>query len=493
MQKVVVRFAPSPTGGCHLGGIRTALFNYLFAKKHGGTFFMRIEDTDNKRFDSAAEDHIKAGLSWLGITPDFETEKQSERAAKGIYDIYVKQLIDSGHAYYAFDTAEELSNARLLWKDLGHRGGYNHVVRMRMRNSLSLSSDEVQLLLKNNTPYTIRYKIEPGCSILVDDIIKGKCLFNSSEMDDKVLVKTNGIPTYHLANVVDDHLMGVSHVIRGDEWLTSASLHMLLYRDLGWTAPLFAHLPLVLSPDGKEKLSKRNALKLGYTVFLTRYKGIDSDGEDIDIQGFADMGYEPTAMLNFLSLVGWHPSGEKEILTLDEIINEFSLEKCSKSGARFDFDKLNHFNFEYVKKIPNTELVPIEKFTKYSIADFTQIANWTKERAPFRKDASITWKPFVEAPIKDIALITKTLTTEAELVWKRFLKDSQEIEWTKNEIEKLLLSICDELKIKKGKTLPFLRTALTGGLPGPDLLESMQILGKTESNNRLLDALTEKL
>lgn len=484
----VVRFSPSPTGGLHVGGIRTALFNYLFAKKHGGTFFMRIEDTDNKRFDSAAEDHIRAGLEWLGITPDYETEKQSVRAARGIYNEYSAALIESGHAYLAFDTAEELAAKRAEWKAAGHMGGYNHATRMGMRNSLSMSPDEVLAEYSKKTPYVVRYKSAPSSTFVVDDLIKGSATFNGAEMDDKVLVKNNGVPTYHLANVVDDHLMGVTHVIRGDEWLTSAALHLALYDALGWTPPAFAHLPLVLSPDGKEKLSKRNALKLGYTVFATRYKGIDSDGEDVDVKGFADMGYEPDAMFNFLSLVGWHPTGEKEIMTREELIAEFDLTRCSKSGARFDFSKLNYFNFEYVRALPDTELLPAKKFTRYSAEDFLQIAAWSKERSPFRKDAATTWTPFVSAPTTYLD-IAKTQTDDANVTWKAFISKAPTIEWTRAGIEELLTMICDEHGIKKGKVMPFLRTALTGGVPGPDLLETMRMLGRDESCNRLLDAI----
>lgn len=359
-RKVRVRFAPSPTGPLHIGGVRTALYNYLFARQHGGEMVFRIEDTDSNRFVPGAEEYIIEAFRWLGIEFDegvsFGGDKgpyrQSER--RDIYKQYVRQLLDEGKAYIAFDTPEELDAKRAEIENFQ----YDARTRMMMRNSLTMSKEEVDTLIENGTQYVVRFRIEPGEDVHVDDIIRGDVKINSSILDDKVLYKSaDELPTYHLANIVDDHLMEITHVIRGEEWLPSAPLHVLLYRAFGWTEtmPRFAHLPLLLKPDGKGKLSKRDGDRLGFPVFPLEWH--DPRTGDVS-SGYRESGYLPEAVVNFLALLGWNPGGEQELLTMDELIQSFDLTKCSKAGARFDYVKGQWFNREYLQRTPDEQLAP---------------------------------------------------------------------------------------------------------------------------------------
>ncbi|HNO72051.1 MAG TPA: glutamate--tRNA ligase, partial [Bacteroidia bacterium] len=359
---VRVRFAPSPTGPLHMGGVRTALYNYLFAKKHGGDFILRIEDTDQTRFVPGAEQYIVEALKWCGIQPNegigfgdgnYKPYRQSER--KSMYRQYAEQLVKNGHAYYAFDTTEELEEARTRIEKAGGSFSYNAISRQNLKNSISLSEDEVKKKLDAHEHYVIRIKIPRNEEVRLQDIIRGWVVVNSSQMDDKVLFKSDGMPTYHLANVVDDYLMKITHVIRGEEWLPSAPLHVLLYRYLGWedAMPQFAHLPLLLRPDGNGKLSKRDGDRLGFPVFPLNW--IDPVTKE-QSSGYREKGYFPDAFINMLALLGWHASGNKELFSLDELVQEFSLERVSKHGAKFDPEKTKWFNQQYLRNKSDEEL-----------------------------------------------------------------------------------------------------------------------------------------
>ena len=408
-REVRVRFAPSPTGPLHIGGVRTALYNYLFARQNGGKMILRIEDTDSQRFVPGAEDYINEALKWLGIGIDegvreggpYGPYKQSER--RDIYREHVKMLLDVGKAYLAFDTPEELGKAR----DERPNFQYDASTRMSMRNSLSLPADEVKRLLDEGTQYVVRFKIEPGRDVEVNDLIRGKVVINSSILDDKVLYKSaDDLPTYHLANIVDDHLMKVSHVIRGEEWLPSAPLHVLLYEAFGWadTRPDFVHLPLLLKPDGKGKLSKRDGDRLGFPVFPLLWT--DPATGNIS-RGYREDGYLPEAVVNFLALLGWNPGDDTEIMDMAELINRFSLEHCSKSGAKFAYEKGTWFNHQYLQKLPDEQLAelfkPVLEANGVNPNDFsneyiTRAVGLVKSRINFVKDLWDVARFFFVAP-----------------------------------------------------------------------------------------------
>ena len=405
-RKVRVRFAPSPTGPLHIGGVRTALYNYLFARQMGGDMILRIEDTDSNRFVPGAEDYINEALAWIGIKFDegvreggnFGPYKQSER--RDIYRRYVKQLIDSGKAYMAFDTPAELEAARNEHKNFQ----YDASTRLKMRNSLSLPADEVEQLIAEGHPYVVRFLIEPGHDVKVDDLIRGEVTINSSILDDKVLYKSaDDLPTYHLANIVDDHLMEVSHVIRGEEWLPSAPLHVLLYEAFGWadTMPHFVHLPLLLKPDGKGKLSKRDGDRLGFPVFPLEWH--DPKSGEIS-SGYREKGYLPQAVINFLALLGWNPGNDQELMSMDELVKLFDLHRCSKAGAKFDFEKGKWFNHEYILKKGNEEVaglfMPIlkEQGIEAPMDKVVTVVGLMKGRVSFIKELWETCKFFFVAP-----------------------------------------------------------------------------------------------
>lgn len=488
--KVVTRFAPSPTGFLHIGGVRTALYNYLFAKKHGGIFYVRIEDTDQKRFVGDAEKYIQDALEWCGIEPDYAPWKggpngpyrQSERD----YSEHIQTLINKGMAYYAFDTEEDMAKVR---SENAHFA-YDAKTRMSMKNSLSLSKEEVDTLLVNKTPYVIRFKTPENRVITVTDLIRGEVSLNTNQTDDKVLVKSNGIPTYHMANVCDDHDMGTTHVIRGEEWLPSTPLHLMLYEAFGWQAPTFAHLPLILNPDGKGKLSKRKALSMGIPAFPMGGEGEDDKGKTVKYLGFKDEGYEPEAMLNFLVLLGWSPTDTTELMTMADMISKFDLGHVHKAGARFDIDKAKHFNQQHLNTYRSDEdilsHIDMGNTYQYSPENLSKIVDICKKRSVFAKDlqsiADIFFKPIV---IKETDI--KLLTDDYKKVFSSFI--TKNFDWTSESIKQTIFDICQEMSVKMGKVMPALRVAIAGGLSGPDLVSTMEILGKEESFKRIKNTL----
>ena len=499
--KVVTRFAPSPTGFLHIGGIRTALYNYLFAKKYDGIFYVRIEDTDNKRFVAEAEDYIQKSMEWCGMdvdyapwkpgTGEFAKMRQSERD----YTKETKILLDNGMAYYAFDTEEEIQkerNANLTPDGKNSSFAYDSKFRMKMRNSISLPKEEVEKLLSEKAPYVIRFKVPENRTVVVTDIIRGEVSMNTAQVDDKVLVKSNGIPTYHMASVCDDHNMGTTHVIRGEEWLSSAPLHVMLYESFGWDAPQFAHLPVILNPDGKGKLSKRKALTMGIPAFPFGGEGVDDKGKKVQYKGFKDEGYEPDALINFLLLLGWTPKNNKEMLSIADMISEFELGDVHKSGARYDIEKAKFFNTQYLNtQRKDSELIKhIDLGSQFVYDDkkVSQIIELAKKRSTFTKDmqiiVNIFSKPIVLSP-KDKA----SISPEFKEVMEDFVKMSGSIEWNGDGVRQLIHDLCEQSGIKMGKIMPSLRMCLTGNVPGPDLMTTSEILGKDETVNRINNCL----
>lgn len=491
-KKVVTRFAPSPTGKLHIGGIRTALYNYLFAKKHNGIFYLRIEDTDQTRYDPTAEDYIKEALEWCGIEPDYAPWKTGPapydkmRQTERDYTKHTQTLLDKGVAYYAFDTDEEMAKVR----ENNPHFSYSYSTRMSLRNSISLPKEEVDSLLAKKVPYVIRFKTPENRTIIVNDMIRGEVSLNTEQTDDKVLIKSNGIPTYHMANVCDDHDMGTTHVIRGEEWLPSTPLHVMLYEAFGWEVPIFAHLPLILNPDGKGKLSKRKALSLGIPAFPMGGEGLDDKGKTVKYLGFKDEGYEPDALLNFLILLGWSPDDEKELMTMADMISKFDLDRVHKSGARFDMDKAKYFNQQYINLHRSDEeiLKHIDMGTDYHYSDenLAKIIDICKKRSVFTKDlqkiADIFFKPVV---ITD----KKVITEDYKKVFTNLLTKIDDVNWDIESIKQLIFDCCAELEVKMGKVMPALRMAITGGIPGPDLVSTIEILGKDEVINRISNSL----
>jgi len=501
MENVRVRFAPSPTGALHIGGVRTALFNYLFAKKHHGSFILRIEDTDQTRYVEGAEKYITDSLSWLGIEPDespqingeFGPYRQSER--KSLYQSYVNKLVEEGNAYYAFDTPEELDAMRVrLQKSRVTNPQYDTITRTTMKNSLTLTKDEVDELLENGTPYVIRIKVPEKEHVRLKDQIRGWVKVNSEILDDKVIMKSDGMPTYHLANVVDDHLMKITHVIRGEEWLPSAPLHVLLYRFLGWEneMPEFAHLPLILKPDGNGKLSKRAADKAGFPIFPLNW----TDQEGIFSQGFKETGFLPEALLNFLSFLGWNPGTEQEIFNHDQLIEAFSLEQVNKAGTKFDFEKAKWFNEQYLKNENNTRFAKDLKenlLAKHQIEcdleKAERIINLLKERVTFPTE-------FVE---KSLILFQKPDNYDDKTFRKKWDEDTGkalqlflenfENEQSPEEIKNTFWNTLERFGYKPGKYMPCLRLAITGEGSGPDLMEMISIMGKKEVQERIIQAI----
>jgi len=502
MRKVRVRFAPSPTGALHIGGVRTALYNYLFAKKHGGDMLLRIEDTDSARFVSGAEDYIVKSLNWLGIKIDegvgVDTEgpyapyRQSER--KAIYKKYVDQLLEAGLAYVAFDTPIELETKRAEIQNFQ----YDAHTRGLMTNSLTLSPVEVKSRIEKGEQYVVRIKIEPNEEIKVQDLIRGEVIINSSVLDDKVLFKSiDGLPTYHLANVVDDYLMQISHVIRGEEWLPSAPLHVLLYRYLGWTEvmPEFAHLPLLLKPDGNGKLSKRDGDRLGFPVFPLNWKD-PKTGETSP--GYREAGYFPEAVVNFLALLGWNPGTEQEIFTMEELIELFSLERVSKSGAKFDYEKGKWFNHQYLQSKSDEEIADIyhhilvEKDIVEDTQKLVKIVSLVKERANFVTDLWEQSSYFFEAPV----------VYDAKTVKKRWKAESavQMLELTEVliNIDEFTPEITEEVvkewiavhEYNMGGVMNAFRLSIVGEPKGPHMFDIIAVLGKDETVERLKKAVT---
>lgn len=500
---VRVRFAPSPTGPLHMGGVRTALYNYLYAKKHGGSFLLRIEDTDQSRYVPGAEDYIQESLEWCGITPDEGPKKggaygpyrQSER--QHLYKQYAEQLIADGLAYYAFDTSEELDEMRQLAQKAGTANWqYNHVTRGRMKNSLSLSQAETQKKLDQGEPYVIRIKLPRNEEVKFEDQIRGWVKVNTNNMDDKVLFKGDGMPTYHLANIVDDHLMEITHVIRGEEWLPSAPLHIMLYRYLGWedSRPQFAHLPLLLKPDGNGKLSKRDGDRLGFPVFPLEWKNTETGDH---FSGYREQGYFPEAFINMLAFLGWNPGTEQELFSLDDLIKSFSLEKVNKAGARYDHDKTRWFNQQYLRQHTDQELGRLLRATAtqqgYTISPekATAMATLLQERAQFISDMILEGRFLLERPAEyDEKTVRKKWNTPARN-HVASLRDrwSKIKHFTAEALEENFKSYLQEAEVGFGKVGPGLRLALTGQGMGPSLFALAEILGKEEVIARLDQAL----
>ena len=494
-RKVRVRFAPSPTGPLHIGGVRTALYNYLFARQHGGDFVFRIEDTDSHRFVPGAEEYIIESFKWLGITFDegvgiggsHGPYRQSER--RDIYKVYVKQLLDAGKAYIAFDTPEELEAKRNEIQNFQ----YDASTRMQMRNSLTLSKEEVDKLIADGNQYVVRFKIEPGIAIHVNDIIRGDVKIMSDILDDKVLFKSaDELPTYHLANIVDDHLMEITHVIRGEEWLPSAPLHVLLYRAFGWedTMPRFAHLPLLLKPEGKGKLSKRDGDKLGFPVFPLEWH--DPKTGEVSA-GYRESGYFPEAVVNFLAMLGWNPGTEQEIFSLDELTKAFDLTKCSKSGARFDYQKAAWFNHEYILRKSDDEIArlfapivagngidePMERITK--------VVSMMKDRVSFVKELWPLCSFFFIAPTEyDPKTVKKRWKADSAKVMSELASVLEDIDdFSVEGQEPIVMKWVEDKGYKLGDVMNAFRLALVGIGKGPGMFDISAFLGKEETLRRL--------
>jgi glutamyl-tRNA synthetase len=529
-RKIRVRFAPSPTGPLHIGGVRTALYNYLFAKKNGGDFILRIEDTDSQRFVPGAEEYIIESFGWLGIAFDegvhiggkYGPYRQSER--KSIYKEYVRQLLDRQLAYIAFDTPAELEAKR----DEIPNFQYDASTRISMKNSLTLTASETQALIDAGEQYVVRIKIEPGKTILVNDLIRGEISVNSSIIDDKVLYKSaDELPTYHLANIVDDHLMEISHVIRGEEWLPSAPLHVILYKYLGWedTRPDFAHLPLLLKPEGNGKLSKRDGDRLGFPVFPLQWRDPKTSETS---SGYRETGYLPEAVLNFLALLGWNPGNDREILSLNELIELFSLKRCSKSGAKFDYKKVEWFNHQYLQAKSNEEIAELfmkdchcreidchcgldpqsppnpsellqeiagqarnDSFTNFS--KVVKIISLVKERVNFVKDLWAQSAFFFVAPT----------VYDEKTVKKRWKEDSPEqlqelaavlqplADFSAPHTEQVVMAWIEQKGYHTGNVMNAFRLALVGEAKGPHIFDITEVIGKKETIKRINKAVNE--
>ena len=495
-KNVRVRFAPSPTGPLHIGGVRTALYNYLFAKKNKGTFILRIEDTDQNRYVANAEQYIIDSLKWCGIPFDegvgvnekYGPYRQSER--KEIYKKHIQILLDNGAAYYAFDTAEALDAHRKDHETKGKTFIYNHHNRLKLSNSLSLSEAEVSEKLANGDKYVVRFKTPSDEILVMQDEIRGEIKIDTKLLDDKILFKSDGMPTYHLANIVDDHLMEISHVIRGEEWLPSMALHVLLYRAFAWEAPKFAHLPLILKPVGKGKLSKRDGAKLGFPVFPMAYT---DEKANETYSGYKEDGYFPEAFINMLALLGWNPGTEQELFSLEELVQSFDLKRVSKSGAKFNPDKTKWFNQQYMQQKEAQELAilfkkdlktkGIEAKQDYII----QVINLIKERATFVSDFWELGHFFFEAPKEYNAKQSKKAWKEntSEILEKLIAILKENTSFDKETIETNVKNWITQEEIGFGRVLQPFRLALVGSLQGPDLFEIATMLGKEETIQRL--------
>ncbi len=490
---VRVRFAPSPTGPLHIGGVRTALYNYLFAKKHKGTFILRIEDTDQARFIEGAEEYIMDALVWCGIKVDegireggsYGPYRQSDR--KSLYRQYADMLVNTGDAYYAFDTSEALEKLRNEYESKGNTFIYNASVRNNLSNSLSLNEKEWKSKLKKGEPYAIRYRMPLNEDIPFDDIIRGHIVVNSSTLDDKVLFKSDGMPTYHLANIVDDHLMEISHVIRGEEWLPSLPLHIMLYRSLGWKAPEFAHLPLLLKPDGKGKLSKRDGDKMGFPVFPLFWPY----GETA--RGYREDGYYPEAFINMLALLGWNPGTEKEIFTMEELIDAFSIERVHKSGSRFDPEKAKWFNHTYLQNRTNTQLAIEfrEELRAHGhhldINELGTLISMVKERVSFVKEIWEQTDFFFQAPeTYDQETITKRWKEDSPIVLSELKAVLESIEdFTPASTEAIVKDWIEKKGYNLGNVMNAFRLVIVGASRGPHMFDIIGWIGKEETLRRI--------
>lgn len=495
-----LRFAPSPTGALHIGGIRTALYNYLLARSTGGQFILRIEDTDQARYVPGAEDYIIRSLAWLGLNPDegpiqggpFSPYRQSERTA--IYQEHAMRLVESSKAYIAFDTPEELD---LMRQRLMNKGvttpKYDASVREEMVNSLTLNADEVSRRMSDKVPYTIRLLVEPGHDIVIQDKIRGEVTFDSTELDDKILLKADGFPTYHLANVVDDHLMQITDVIRGEEWLPSTAHHVLLYRAFGWleTMPTFSHLPLILKPNGQGKLSKRDGQKFGFPVFPLAWH---TDHIAESIEGFDSYGFEPAAVINFLAFLGWNPGTEQEIFSLEQLIEVFDAERIHKGGARFDYDKALWFNSQYLQHLDYSTVH--ERLIQYAKTESINVSNINVEAVfkllqprlhRLKEFFSIGYYFFTDELNYDIAEINKKWNPEAGALLQKIAEALKNTEpFTAENISILIKELIAASGIKMGVIMPLIRASLTGAIQGADVFEIAGILGPVKTIERFV-------
>lgn len=504
-RKVRVRFAPSPTGPLHIGGVRTALYNYLFARHNGGEMILRIEDTDSRRFVPGAEDYINEALAWLGIKIDEGVReggphgpyRQSER--RDIYREHVRMLLDAGKAYIAFDTPEELQAAREATPNFQ----YDASTRGQMRNSLTISPEEVERRIAEGEPYVVRFKIEPGREIAVDDLLRGRVTINSSVLDDKVLYKSaDDLPTYHLANIVDDHLMEVSHVIRGEEWLPSAPLHFLLYEAFGWSdsRPEFVHLPLLLKPDGKGKLSKRDGDRLGFPVFPLDWR--DPQSGDLT-HGYREGGYLPEAVVNFLALLGWNPGDDTELMDMDELIKRFSIEHCSRSGAKFAYEKGRWFNHEYIQKLASERLTDL--FTdvlknhgvdtgSFSRDYIGRAAAIVKDRVSFIEELWANARFFFEAPTEyEAKSVKKRWTPDMPRHMKDLIGQLRALPTLESKkAEEIILGWIKENGLHMGNVMNAWRLAVVGECKGPHMFDILELMG-TDENVARIEAAIERI
>ena len=497
MKEVRVRFAPSPTGPLHIGGVRTALYNYLFAKKNGGKMILRIEDTDQTRFVPGAEDYIVKSLDWCGIKFDesdivggeYGPYRQSDR--KPLYKQYSDELIEKGFAYYAFDTAEELDKYRAEAEAQKKTFIYNAESRKTLRNSLTISAEEVEKMIADGIPYTVRFKMPENYEVRMHDIIRGDIKVNTNTLDDKVLFKSDGMPTYHLANIVDDHLMKISHVIRGEEWLPSMPLHVLLYQAFGWEAPEFAHLPLLLKPDGNGKLSKRDGDRLGFPVFPLRW--VDPKSGEVS-SGYRESGYYSEAFINMLALLGWNPGTEQEIFSMEELIQAFSFEHCTKSGARFNVDKTKWFNHEYILKKSKEEVgeeylqwLEEEKGIKADKDYVVKVTGLVKDRVNFVKELWDQSFFFFEEPTTydEVTVKKRWKENSAELMLKAKELILSIEDFSAENIEKVLNEWITSNELGMGLVMNGLRLMLVGAGKGPHIHDILELLGKEEAVKRI--------
>ncbi len=495
-QEVRVRFAPSPTGPLHIGGVRTALYNYLFARQQGGKMILRIEDTDSHRFVAGAEEYINDALAWLGIKIDegvreggaYGPYRQSER--RDIYREHVKMLLDNGKAYIAFDTPAELEEYRYSIPNFH----YAATTRERMRNSLSMPAEEVQRLIDGGAQYVVRFKIDAGRDVVVDDLIHGKVTISSNVLDDKVLYKSvDALPTYHLANIVDDHLMKITHVIRGEEWLPSAPLHVLLYEAFGWVMPQFVHLPLLLKPDGKGKLSKRDGDRLGFPVFPLEWH--DPSSGEVSM-GYRETGYLPEAVVNFLALLGWNPGDDTEIMSLDTLIEKFSFDHCSKSGAKFDFEKLKWFNHKYFQDMTDEELAglfkPVLENKGVNLQDFsdeyiTRAVAMVKGRISFVDDLWDNTKFFFVEPTEyDPKAVKKRWDEKTPQLMEELIGILESLtDFSSAVVEPIVLEWITAHGYHMGNVMNAFRLTVVGECKGPHMFDITELMGKDETIKRI--------
>lgn len=487
MNNIITRLAPSPTSNfCHIGNIRTLLYNYFLAKKNGGKFLVRLEDTDQDRYTPEFLDYFKRTCDWLGIVPDHSYWNPDPKIGSFIqserdYSGKIKYLVDNGYAYYAFDSKDELDNAHKTIPNFK----YDANTRMSMRNSFTMSKEDFDKSFSDGTPYVIRFAVPANLDVSFNDAILGDITINTNVVDDKVLLKSNGIGSYHLCNVCDDHDMNITHVLRGQEWVNSTPMHVLLYQAFGWDVPTFAHLPLIMNPDGKGKLSKRTSSKHGIPIAPLGY----TDEKGNYNKGWKDLGYDPKSFINTLALIGWNPGNDVEVMTMDEMIDSFSLDRVHKSGARFDMDKAKWLNTVHLKNTSNTCLLPYVKLRdkRYTSDKVDMIISLAKDRVEFRSELNTVVDLFFDKPI---ITNVKKLDDNYKTVINGFIKNINSIDFDNiDELKKSFMDICLSKDVKIGKVMPGLRMALMGGLSGPDLMTTMSILGRNEVKERINNSL----